>query len=643
MPWTAAGMLGAEKWFRRVKGRAELVALALTVERHLNHPQPNPVPPPRPLWSPPDTPSRRGRHRTTTTGTSSSREGSPKMRHTNSIEPKATAEGNDAVADEGLLRGTGGGFGPLFRKFPFEQRTLFHVLRHQAEQIPDKPWLIFDDTDVLTFQEGYARACQFAHAMRTVVDEPNRVALLLRNQVEFFPAFIGAIAHGSAAAPLNPELRGEILERGLTKSEAHILLVRTDLLPLLSGLRSLATIRLVVACGSGEIPDTMHGVRVTSFDRFIEDQPATPPERMPSPVDPGAIIFTSGTTGGSKAAVSSNHYLYLFSAAVSDSFAHAPEDVLTTPLQACHVAGLQVIANSALQVGCTAHMKSFFSPSRFWDDVARDGATFCMLMGQMPAILLKTVESVPTHRLAHMYSVPYPGLEFEQRFKTTIVWQGYGLTETFPHLPSKRRIENKAPTCCGFAPEWFDYGVVDQNDRLVGPGEPGELVYRPRLPHAMFSGYYKDEAATNAALRNFMFHTGDIGFYDEEGAVHYLRRMTDTIRRGGENISAVELETVAASHPAVVEAAAYAVPSELAGHEVKIDVTISGDLDLAEFHAWLAERLPRYMIPRYLEALEAMPKTPSARVEKYKLAARGVDRSEVMEFEPPRRKPREPE
>ncbi|WP_249010636.1 AMP-binding protein [Conexibacter sp. DBS9H8] len=139
------------------------------------------------------------------------------MRHTNSIEPKATAEGNDAVADEGLLRGTGGGFGPLFRKFPFEQRTLFHVLRHQAEQIPDKPWLIFDDTDVLTFQEGYARACQFAHAMRTVVDEPNRVALLLRNQVEFFPAFIGAIAHGSAAAPLNPELRGEILERGLTK------------------------------------------------------------------------------------------------------------------------------------------------------------------------------------------------------------------------------------------------------------------------------------------------------------------------------------------------------------------------------------------------------------------------------------------
>jgi crotonobetaine/carnitine-CoA ligase len=133
-----------------------------------------------------------------------------------------------------------------------------------------------------------------------------------------------------------------------------------------------------------------------------------------------------------------------------------------------------------------------------------------------------------------------------------------------------------------------------------------------------------------------MFHTGDLGYYDEHGRVHFVMRNQDAIRRRGENISAVELENIARTHPGVVDAAAYAVPSELGEHEVKLDV-VAPDLVLDEFHGWLRENLPRYMVPRYLEVRPDLPRTPSQRVEKYKLAAEGLRRPEVREYQPARR------
>jgi carnitine-CoA ligase len=546
-------------------------------------------------------------------------------------------------ADAGLMRGTGLDLGPLVGRFPFFERTLVHVLRYQARERPDKPWLIFDSRDELTFGGAEAEVNRVANALSAFSPESTRMAVMLRNQIEFFPGFLGAIAQGGVAMPFNPELRGALLERLLVKSRARVLMIRADLLSLLGDLDSQAELGLIVACGAdgdeGEIPAEVRGVPVVRYADWLAPFPTTPPATTPSPTDPGALMFTSGTTGGSKGAVSSNHYLYLFSAAVADSLGHTPDDVLTTPLQACHVAGLHVIANSALHVGCTAHMKSLFSASSYWDEVAADGATFSMIMGQMAGILMKTVPSAPPHQLEHLYTVPFPGFEFEKQFNTRLIWQAYGLTESFPHLPTKQRIEDKPPSAVGYPPKWFDYGVVDENDRLLPPGEPGELVYRPRLPYAMFSGYDRDDEITVKTFRNFMFHTGDMGFYDEDGCVHFIRRMNDTIRRGGENISAVELESVAATHPQVVEAAAYGVASELGGQEVKLDVVVNGDLKPAELHSWLAESLPRYMVPRYIEQLGEMPKTPSARIEKYKLRDRGVERPEVASFEPPRRRP----
>ena len=541
-----------------------------------------------------------------------------------------------------LLRGKGAQLGAYATRFPVGERTMLHVLAAQAEERGDDTWLVFDGLERLSFGEAQVLAHRFGNALLEELGGPCHVGLYMRNQVEFFPAFYGALAAGGVAVPLNADARGALLERVIVKSDIRVLVARADLLANLEMMDSLGTVELVLVAGAADgLPDRVHGARVTGLADWIDGRSAKRPADLPKSSDVALIQFTSGTTGSAKGVVYPHHFLYLYSANITDSQGHTSEDVLSSPLPAFHVAALHIIANSALHAGCLAHLKNRFSARAYWQEIADDGATFTILLGPIAAILLKTVDQAPDHRLRAMFCVPYPpdGEEFERCFKVKLLWQGYGMTEVYPH-PMPRELEEGLPKdTLGHPASWFDYGVVDEHDRLLSPGETGELVYRPRLPDAMAREYYKDPAATVQAFRNFMFHTGDLGYLDDEGRVHYASRRQDRIRRRGENVSAAELEFIALGHPDVLEAAAFGVPGELGEHEIKLDVVAreGGGLDLSEYHGWLEERLPRYMVPRYLELRPAFPKTPSERIEKYKLAQEGVERAEVREFAPTRR------
>ena len=548
-----------------------------------------------------------------------------------------------SVTEKRLLRGTGADLGPVATRLPQAERTLLHVLELQAAARPDHPWAVFDEGGALTFAAARDQARRFAAGLGAAGLERPHVALLLRNQRAFLPAFLGAQYARGAAVPLNPELRGPLLQRALAVSDAAVLVVRAEFLERLAALDGLAAVRLVLVCGADVDGGDVHGVPVRDYEAWLaESRPATR-EAFPDPWDVAALVFTSGTSGGSKAAVWTHHYMHLTSACMTDTMGHTEDDVLSTPLQMCHIAGLQAFAFSALQAGCTTHLKSRFSAGGYWDEIARDGATFSMLMGQMAAMILAEVPAAPTHRLRRVYILPQPAEreEFERRYGTTVVWQGWGMTEIFPHTPARAPLRGVCDDTIGPAPAWVDWGVVDEHDRLLGPGELGELVYRPLMADGMASGYYQAPEATACAFRNFMFHTGDLGYYDEQQYMHFVMRNQDAIRRRGENVSAVELEALALRHPAVVDAAAYAVPAEMGEHEVKLDVVLGEEEPLAALHAWLTEQAPRYMVPLYLERREALPKTVSQRVEKYKLAAEGVERPQVARFEPARRSHRD--
>jgi crotonobetaine/carnitine-CoA ligase len=167
--------------------------------------------------------------------------------------------------------------------------------------------------------------------------------------------------------------------------------------------------------------------------------------------------------------------------------------------------------------------------------------------------------------------------------------------------------------------------VVDEHDRELPAGEPGELVLRPKQPYVVTSGYYGTPEATADAFRNLWFHTGDRMWRDEDGYFYFLDRMKDAIRRRGENISAFDLEIEINTHPAILESAAIGVPSELEDEDVKLVVVLRpgkklGHEELVEF---CAERLPKFMVPRYIEFVDALPRTPTDKVAKYKLREQG--------------------
>lgn len=543
----------------------------------------------------------------------------------------------DRPTSEGrrLLRGTGLDLGSHALRFPFEDRTLLHVLDAQARDRPDHEWLVFDAADRLTFAEGRRRVHQVGHAVAERLPAGGHVGLFLRNQIEFIPAFLGAMSCKAVTAPLNADLRGPLLEYAITKAEVRILIARVDLLDRLDSLDSLGEVEIVIACGAGEAPEAIHGAPVMRWDAWLDGRPETAPADLPKPWEVALIQFTSGTTGNSKGVVYPHHFLYLYSAMVTDSLEHTPEDVLTTPLPLFHVAALHIVAISALHAGCTAHLKSRFSARSFWTEAAADGATFAILIGAMAEIILKTDPVAPEHRIENIFCVPFPGSgdEFERRYGVKLLWQGYGMTEVYTH-PMPRRMEPGMPRdTIGRPVSWMEFGVVDEHDVVLGPGEVGELVFRPTLPHAMAHGYFKAPEATAEVYRGLMFHTGDLAFYDEAGRVHYKGRRADRIRRRGENVSAVELEFVAMGHDRVLEAAAYGVPGEFGEHEVKLDVVVQDEVDLGELHEWLQDKLPRFMVPRYLERLDEFPKTPSMKIEKYRLAERALDRPGVMTFE----------
>jgi crotonobetaine/carnitine-CoA ligase len=544
----------------------------------------------------------------------------------------------------GLMTGTGPGFGPHVTAYPEDARSLLRVLHDQSELRPDFDWLVFDGRDRLTFGAARDEVGRVGAAVQRDVGPGETVALLMRNRITFMPVLLGAQAGGGTAVPLNPELRGEMLLRLLRRSEARILVVETELVERLLQLESLGEVTLVVVSDSGvdgtSLPGSIHGVPVVVYATWRDLEPIDFRSSIPDPSQVAMLMFTSGTSGGSKAAVWTHHYLFLAAACVADALEFGPDEVLSTPLQMCHIAGLQVFAGASLVAGCTAHLKSSFSAGGWWDQIAADGATFSMLMGPMTAAILRAVPAAPEHRLHTLYVLPQPAdrNEFESRYGTTIVWQGWGMTEIFPHLPHRRPIEGVPADTIGPPPSWVDFGVVDEHDRLLPPDVLGEMVYRPLIPHAMASGYYQDHEATARAFRNFMFHTGDLGYYDTQGRIHFVMRNQDGIRVRGENVSAVELESIALNHPSVLEVAAYAMPDDEGQQEIKLDVVLADQLPLAELHTWLAAELPRYMVPRWLEQRDSLPRTPSQRVEKYRLAEQGTDRHTVADF--PRRRTR---
>jgi crotonobetaine/carnitine-CoA ligase len=213
---------------------------------------------------------------------------------------------------------------------------------------------------------------------------------------------------------------------------------------------------------------------------------------------------------------------------------------------------------------------------------------------------------------------------FERRFNCRIV-EVYGATETGVVTMTPPGQPRRIGSCGKPNTETFEVSIVNERDEPVAPGEVGEILVRPKRPYAMLTAYYNNPEATAEAFRNLWFHTGDNARADAEGYFYFVDRKKDAIRRRGENISSAEVEAVLNRHPAVLESAVVAVPSELGEDEVKAIVVLKQFAALSAQQLWefAEEQMPRFWVPRYIAFRQEMPKTPSQKVQKYLLRQEG--------------------
>jgi len=324
-----------------------------------------------------------------------------------------------------------------------------------------------------------------------------------------------------------------------------------------------------------------------------------------------------------------NHFYYFYSRLVAESVGYTEQDTSYTCMPLFHINAQIGSIIAALYAGAQVALFQRFSSRTFWNEVRSSGATIFLGMGSVGNILMKNPPSDEDidNRVRLAVVVPPPDdLEgFEKRFGLRVIYETFGMTEGL-FLPPKL-YEPRRRGCCGKPIDEYEISIVDDDDLPLPAGEIGELVVRPREPLTMMSGYYKMPEATLESFRNLWFHTGDLAYLDQEAFLYYVGRKKDAIRRRGENISAYDVETVVNQHPAIMESAAIAVPSELGEDDVKVVVVLRPGASLVpdELIKFCGSRMAYFMVPRYVEIADSLPKNPSQRIEKYKLRARGIN------------------
>ncbi|HVW31860.1 MAG TPA: AMP-binding protein, partial [Acidimicrobiia bacterium] len=346
--------------------------------------------------------------------------------------------------------------------------------------------------------------------------------------------------------------------------------------------------------------------------------------------DTVAILYTSGTTGRAKGAMQSHHYWYTATEAMAAGRDIRAGDVfhLCTPM--FHAGAWLLNLYPSLLYGLPVGIEEWFSVRDYWASVRRYGATQLFTLGAMHLWLWQQPPepSDATQPGRVWTAVPLPGelwQPFTDRFGLDGVFSAYGQTEIMPAATADLGRVAK-PGSAGWAQPNLELRVVDEHDREVPPGQPGELVVRPRTPQSMFSGYYRMPDETLAAFRNLWYHTGDLVRIDADGELFFVDRKADYLRRRGENISSLEVEEIIGRHEAVLEVAVHGVAAADGEDEVKACVVPRPDaaLDPAGLTAFCAANLPYFAVPRYVEILDDLPRTPTGRVQKFVLRERGV-------------------
>ncbi|OUZ11658.1 acyl-CoA synthetase [Aeromicrobium sp. PE09-221] len=533
----------------------------------------------------------------------------------------------------------------------FDFPTAVAALDHHVAATPDRLAVHYGETgENLRYGEFGALTDRIAGRLSAAGIGPgDRVSVLTVRPLVSTLTMYGLWKARAVYAPVNFQYTGDLLAYQLEDTGAALLIVDAELLDRVRAVESLLAHPprvLVVESGLGG-----------EFGELLG--PAERPQAEVAYDDPANIIYTSGTTGPSKGVVQShrwiNGYTWIGRAMLT------PEDVVYNDLPMYHVGGAHFNVVRALWTGASVSLWDRFSPSDFWRRIRSTGCTTAVLLDVMTPWLLNAEPSGedrlnPLNKV-HMQPLPANHHDFAERFGIDFVTSGFGQSETGAALmtlteqtregegtpvelyrgrshaelreafaryglPVLNGAERVPKAIMGKPAPFMEIVVLDDRDRVCPDGVVGQLAMRPRLPALIHHEYLKKPEATVKAWRNLWFHTGDAAFRQEDGIFIYVDRLGDRIRVRGENISSFHIEEIVAKHPSVQLAAVIAVPSEEGDEDDVIAFVEPADPDAFDSEVLVAychEAMPKFMRPRAFVPVTQIPRTPTNKIEKYKL------------------------
>lgn len=545
-------------------------------------------------------------------------------------------------------------------------------LDHWAATAGDRPFFHYGEDGVtLTYAEFGRRTDAIAgNLAANGIGKGGRVSVFCVNPLAAALVMFGAWKAGALYCPVNFGYTGRLLAYQLADTAPDAIVTEPALLPALNevagGLPEPPAVAVYEAPPGAhdhgaERPAAHPALREIPWADLTRDAPR--PDVTLAYDDPANVIYTSGTTGPAKGVVQPFRWLaqYTFNLRLPVT----RDDVIYNDLPMYHVGGAIANVARAAWAGCEVAVWNRFSPNDFWRRVESRGVTTAILLDVMIPWLTKAPETPADRRntltKAHMQPLPARHAEVARRFGIDFVTAGFGQTESGAPLgviieetaagegtpadlyrglthaevaalaaehgvPFLRGADASRKGLMGRPSPFVEAAVLNERDEECADEEPGQLALRPRLPALFMDGYLGRPEATVAAFRNLWFHTGDAAVRSAGGLFYFVDRLGDRIRVRGENLSSFQVEDLLNQHPGVRYCAAFAVRSGEGDEDDVVAYVVPAEEDGAltedDVHAFALETMPKFMRPRHVRIVPDLPRTPTNKIEKYRLRAR---------------------
>jgi crotonobetaine/carnitine-CoA ligase len=495
--------------------------------------------------------------------------------------------------------------------------TLRDVVESRAARDPKRPLIWFDGKET-SWAEVQERAGHAAAAFAAKgVKRGDRIAIMARNSPDHIITLLALGRIGAIMVPINPDFG--VPETTFVVNHAGVsgAIVSADTIETVrQASTEMSPKPWLVALDKADDAQT--------FADFVASGEGKAPPDTGEADDPVIIIFTSGSTGFPKAVLHSQRNFITAGEAFIARVALQETDRLMIVLPMYHINAMFYQVAGTLAAGASMAIVPRFSASKFWETAVESNSTEINFIEAVGAILKERPRSEyrPEHKVRTIYGVrPWLVETFNKEFNVPACVGGYGMSE-IPGVISTPLGRPNAPGSMGQlcvhpdpSRRWAKCRIVDDNGNDLGDGEIGELWVDTPI---VMKGYFRDPEQTAAAFEGPWFKTGDLVRRDKDGFYTFVSRKKDIIRRRGENISGVELDRIIGEHPGVLQVAAIAVPAALGEDDILVAVVRreGAKLGASDIADWAAERLAPMKVPRYVAFLDALPLTPTMKINK---------------------------